>query len=172
MGPGSSPVGWTCRCKPTWWDPNRGSSWGGSGWFIAKLVINQCSMLSWGCYIFCKPVCAYNIIIYIYIYYCCCRVWNIILYVHAHMYGSIKTTPPAAQVYPTTCAQFKNMLDQLGFNYWPPAIRGMLTPTPPTLRQTMRNKGMHALWNTASSAAEAASRHGYHMLSHLSIILS
>ena len=67
MGPGSSPVGWTCRCKPTWWDPNRGSSWGGSGWFIAKLVINQCSMLSWGCYIFCKPVCAYNIIIYIYI---------------------------------------------------------------------------------------------------------
>lgn len=30
---------------------------------------------------------------------------------------SIKTTPPAAQVYPTTCAQFKNMLDQLGFNY-------------------------------------------------------
>ena len=88
MGPGSSPVGWTCRCKPTWWDPNRGSSWGGSGWFIAKLVINQCSMLSWGCYIFCKPVCAYNIIIYI--YYCCCRVWNIILYVHAHMYVQSK----------------------------------------------------------------------------------
>lgn len=85
---------------------------------------------------------------------------------------SIKTTPPAAQVYPTTCAQFKNMLDQLGFNYWPPAIRGMLTPTPPTLRQTMRHKGMLALWNTASSAAEAASRHGYHMLSHFSIIIS
>ena len=170
MGPGSSPVGWTCRCKPTWWDPNRGSSWGGSGWFIAKIVINQCSMLSWGCYIFCKPVCAYNIIIYIYIVVV--AVYENYVICACKYVCSIKTTPPAAQVYPTTCAQFKNMLDQLGFNYWPPAIRGMLTPTPPTLRQTMRHKGMLALWNTASSAAEAASRHGYHMLSHFSIIIS
>ena len=118
----------------------------------------------------------YIYIIYIYIYNIYILLllpcMKMIFYVHANMYVQSKLPRQQLKCIPQHAHNSKNMLDQLGFNYWPPAIRGMLTPTTPTLRQTMRHKGMHALWNTASSAAEAASRHGYHMLSHVSIIIS
>jgi hypothetical protein len=87
MGPGSSPVGWTCRCKPTWWDPNRGSSWGGSGWFIAKSDKPMFYAFLGLLYFLQTCMCIQYHYIYILLLLPCMK---IMLYVHANMYVQSK----------------------------------------------------------------------------------